>query len=131
MVKEILKVSFFAALVLCLALVLRDYLGFQGIHPRIELIVFFFYFMSIGITTAIAFLQHNLDVESHFLLLAGVASRLILALFGFLLIHQIGVDNFILFGLNFSVLYLLFLVFEITSVLSNLRRNSRFDRSND
>ena len=55
--------------------------------------------------------------------LGVVVLRLITAIIFLIVMYVIGTDNVMQFAVQFMLLYLSYLVFELTVVLANLRRN--------
>ena len=70
-----------------------------------------------------------MDIDTPLIALAGVSARLIISLFAMLIVVMSGVENMVLLVINFSVIYFLYLLFEIIPLLSNLRRNSSQEQS--
>ena len=55
--------------------------------------------------------------------LGVVVLRLITAIIFLIVMYVLGTDNVMQFAIQFMLLYLSYLVFELTVVLANLRRN--------
>ena len=94
------------------------------LHPGLIWIVFGFWLLYLAIHFLMNFLKKYLDTPYHMVLLAGTSLRMIIALFSLIVFYVLKVENLVLFTINFSGVYLLFLVFEISTTLSNLRPNS-------
>lgn len=128
MIAGIIKISVFTSLLAVVTYFLNILIEPDWIHPSLYSILIFMWAVHVTIHVITERSKERLNIENHLLLLAGVAARLILALFGLILLSRRWYENEKVFALNFSVVYLLFLVFEITTVLSNLRPNSSRDR---
>lgn len=76
-----------------------------------------------GLHALSVFIEENFNMDHSLILLAGVSARLIIAMMAMVLTILVGVESKEMFVINFSIVYLLYLVFEITSVCSNLRSN--------
>lgn len=124
MIKGLLKISAFSIALALLAVAVKDFLKLDIVHSATYWMIFFFWLMYLGIHLFVEFLRESLKVDTPLLVLAVIGFRLIVSLFAFLIAVMLGISDQVLFAINFSVLYLLFQVFEIISVLSNLRRNS-------
>ncbi|UXP33766.1 hypothetical protein N6H18_07340 [Reichenbachiella agarivorans] len=93
------------------------------LHPYIIWIVGFYWLVSISLHVLSHLAERHLEMDLTLILLAGVTSRLLIAIAAMVIVVLIGVVDKSLFIINFAVVYLCYLVFEITSVLSNLRSN--------
>lgn len=102
---------------------LSEFIDSDHLHKYLGWIVIFFWiqFMIIHVLSTNA--EKILEIDKTLILLAGVSARLLIAMFAMVLAALLGVVDKSLFVINFSIVYLCYLVFEITTVLSNLRSN--------
>lgn len=92
------------------------------LHPKLPLLIGFFFLQSFPISWML--MQGEKDPSSFVIYAIGsIGFRLITALFLLLLFFFLKVDEIVVFAIQFSVVYLVYLVFELIVVLSNLRRN--------
>lgn len=125
MIKGIVRISIFTLVLLLLVYVLRAYTNVEFVHYLVNWVVLFFWAQYIILHTLTEFLKNNIEIGAPLLSLGVIGARLITALFAFLAMVMLDMEGKVMFAVNFSVFYLLYQVFEIIAVLSNLRRNSR------
>ncbi|MFY0626531.1 MAG: hypothetical protein JXR07_09560 [Reichenbachiella sp.] len=131
MFQDIIKVGAFS-IALCILNYVVVFVGFGTfVHSLNYWVIGFLCITYAGIHFSSNFLEKTLEVDFTLIWLGAVTARLLIALFSFLIVALIIKDDLVLFAANFSAIYLSFLVFEIITVLSNLRPNSRLDRNND
>jgi uncharacterized membrane protein len=100
---------------------LNDYWTLQ-LHPLFGPLVIFFFFQCLIV--ALLFYLGQKDKEKFPLYALGsVVFRLVSSFIALIVFFIMGVENAKSLSLQFMAVYLLFLVFELTVVLTNLRRN--------
>ena len=124
MKKELTIISIFSLILALMGLSFQFYYEATLIHSSFPWIVLGFWLLYLSIHFLMNFMKKYLEVPHHMILLAGTSMRLIIALFSLIVFYVLKVENLVLFTINFSGVYLLFLVFEISTTLSNLRPNS-------
>lgn len=123
MVKGFIRISVFSLFMLGLDQVLRMFVSADVLHPSLHWIIVFFWAMSMIIHVISELAHKPLEMDMSLILLGGVTARLLIAIVAMVTVALIGIADRSLFIINFAVVYLCYLVFEITSVLSNLRSN--------
>lgn len=123
MVKILIKITIFSALMYLLQYVLFKFTESSYLHPYLGWIIVFFWIQFLVMHVLSVNAENFFDIDKSLILLAGVSARLIIAMFAMVTAALLGVVDKSLFVINFSVVYLCYLVFEITTVLSNLRSN--------
>ncbi|MGL1888248.1 MAG: hypothetical protein OCD76_17160 [Reichenbachiella sp.] len=123
MTKTLIKITVFSLALFALQYALRHATESSNFHPYLGWIIVFFGIQFIAMHILSDYFQKYLDVDMTLILLGGVTVRLIIAMIAMVMAALIGVVDKSLFIINFSVVYLFYLVFEISSVLSNLRTN--------
>lgn len=86
-------------------------------------ILSFFFIQSLAIHTFFNYGEKNLELSVPLLVMATMTIRLITALMAVVTFVMVGVENQVNFIITFFTVYLFYFVFEIISVLSNLRSN--------
>ena len=99
---------------------LNEFVSFHRFYPY--LIVFFF--IQAIVVIKIVEKGSRKKEESSMYILGAISARFISGLFAILIFYAMKVEDLIGLSIQFVVLYLLYLVFELTVLLSNLRRNS-------
>lgn len=127
--KELSKISVFTGILILISYCFLEVFELPFVHPAIYQILGFLWFLytSIHFTYLLATKVPNLDTSM--LPLVGLGLRFIVTLFTLLVWLMKHPDNAKLFVLNFMVVYLIYVVFEIIALLSNLRRNSSQDQN--
>jgi hypothetical protein len=100
---------------------LKDSLPFELHDLYIEMVIFY-----IAQSVVIAFILSQGEKQPDKLpifALGSIVFRLLTAVVFLIAVFIIGVENVKLLSIQFMAIYLLFLVFELTVVLTNLRRN--------
>ena len=85
---------------------------------------FIFYIILFNILVDFLFKVLVQNFNSSLVIIKGIMStliRLFLSIIFILIAQYIGVDNLVNFTLNFLIVYLLFIIFEITILLLNLQ----------
>jgi hydrogenase-4 membrane subunit HyfE len=101
--------------------VLKAYLPFT-IHPTYNSMLVFYTIQSVVVAVILYFAEGK--KENYGLFALGiVVLRLITALIFLMIMYVRGTEDTMVFAVQFMLLYLSYLVFELTVVLSNLRRN--------
>ena len=124
MTKDLLKIALFSVLLMILSGIIRNFFSGHIIHDGVYWIIGFLWLLHTVIQLAGHLLRDYLDIDTPLIALAGVSARLIISLFAMLIVVMSGVENMVILVINFSVIYFLYLLFEIIPLLSNLRRNS-------
>ena len=86
-------------------------------------IITFFFLQSIAIHAFFIYGEKNLDLSVPLLVMAAMSVRLITALMAVVTFIMSGMEDQVNFIITFFTTYLFYFVFEIISVLSNLRSN--------
>ncbi|MCV9388675.1 hypothetical protein [Reichenbachiella ulvae] len=123
MTRGLIRISVFSIFLLGVDQLLRLWVGPGILHGYLHWIIVFFWVVSLGIHVLSEVAQRTLDMDKTLVLLGAVTARLLIAIFAMVTVALIGIADRSLFIINFAVLYLCYLVFEISSVLSNLRSN--------
>lgn len=92
------------------------------LHPKFPFLIGFFYFQSFPIAWMLR--QGEKDRSSFVIYAIGsIGFRMITGLFLLLAFFFLKTDQIIDLAIQFSAVYLVYLVFELIVVLANLRRN--------
>ena len=120
-----IKITVFTGILALLIFLANRFLVPYFIHSEIWIILGFFFALAImgHRITQIAF-ERNSDSVAIYYFVVMLIRLLISVIFIAVFLYK-GTSDRILFVSNFFILYLLFLAFEIKSLLTNLRRNSR------
>jgi hypothetical protein len=86
-------------------------------------VLIFFFIQSIALHTLFILGQKFLDLTVPLLVMAAMSMRLITSLMVVVIFVLTGVNDQVNFIITFFTIYLFYFVFEIISVLSNLRSN--------
>lgn len=92
-------------------------------HEGLLGIILFYCIQSISIHSLFEFGQKRLEVKFPILVIGAFTLRLITAFMAVVILLVVGVSDPTVFIINFFAVYLLYFVFEIYTVLSNLRSN--------
>jgi hypothetical protein len=97
----------------------------QLLHARVWNILLFFFFLTLitGFLSQLI-LKNGKENFAH-VVLGGTIFRFFISLAYILIFLFIGLDNIILFVSNFFAIYLLYLLFDIYSLIANLRPHSK------
>jgi hypothetical protein len=92
------------------------------LHPHFPTLITFFFFQTLPIAWI---LNKGLKNPPDFPMyaMASIGLRMVTALFFLLILYALKVDDIRSLGIQFMGVYLVYLVFELTVVLANLRRN--------
>lgn len=104
-----------------LMLIFKDQMPWE-VHSRFLSIIVFFLIQSILISALLVYAQQWRDHYA-FIALGAVVLRLISAMMFMGWVYFDGLDNPILFVTQLMMVYLSFLAFELSMVLTNLRQN--------
>lgn len=96
-------------------------LGYQ-LHSQFAALVVFFFLQSIPIAWLLS-MAHKSTSDSPMYVMASVGFRMITGLMLLLVLFFLKVDNMNALAIQFAAVYLLYLIFELSVVLANLRRN--------
>lgn len=127
--KELSKISVFTGILILISYCLLEVFQFSFVHPAIYQILGFLWFLYTSIHITYMLVAENPNIESAILPLVGLGLRFLVSLFTVMFYLIKFPDNSALFVINFMVVYLIYVVFEITALLSNLRRNSSQDQN--
>lgn len=127
--KELSKISVFTGILILVSYCLLEVFKFSFVHPAIYQILGFLWFLYTSIHITYLLVAKNSNIESAILPLVGLGLRFLVSLFTVMFYLIKFPENSALFVLNFMVVYLIYVVFEITALLSNLRRNSSQDQN--
>ena len=111
-----------SALLLAVYYLLNQQFFNNFLHPHFPTLIFFFFFQTIPIAWI---LNKGLKNPPDFPMyaMASIGLRMITALFFLLILYGLKVGDIQSLGIQFMGVYLIYLVFELTVVLANLRRN--------
>ncbi|MFD2200026.1 hypothetical protein [Shivajiella indica] len=102
-----------------------DILQFNWVHESIWKIISFFLLLT-WITGIFSHYLLKISKENSVNILLGAIGIRFLSSIGFIAIMlMIGQENLILFVINFFVIYLFYLLFDIYTLIANLRPNSK------
>lgn len=127
--KELSKISVFTGILILISYCLLEVFQFSFVHHAIYQILGFLWFLYTSIHITYMLVAKNPNIESAILPLVGLGLRFLVSLFTVMFYLIKFPDNSALFVINFMVVYLIYVVFEITALLSNLRRNSSQDQN--
>ncbi|SMD35444.1 hypothetical protein SAMN04488029_2525 [Reichenbachiella faecimaris] len=127
--KELSKISVFTGILILVSYCLMEVFKFSFVHPAIYQILGFLWFLYTSIHITHLLVAKNPNIESAILPLVGLGLRFLVSLFTVMIYLIKFPENSALFVLNFMAAYLIYVVFEITALLSNLRRNSSQDQN--
>jgi len=113
----VLPYTFFSIILFLLCQI--EYVKSLGLHAHYHTIIYFYYIQSLLIGLLLFF---GLDSKSSpIFFLAGMVLRLVTAILFIVASSFILIDNMVQYIINFTLFYLIYLVFELTTLLSNLR----------
>ena len=121
--KQVLNSVIFSAILIGLTIGLQQISGTEKIfHSGLLSIVIFSAFLGLLIAFMVGWGLHNLDAGNRtnlFIAITGI--RMIVSLIFVLIVLYNGLDNQMVWVINFFAVYLVYLVFEIKVIMSNLR----------
>ncbi|PIB37300.1 hypothetical protein BFP72_18730 [Reichenbachiella sp. 5M10] len=123
MSKGLIRITVFSVFLWLLQYALAQVVSPGIVHQSIVWILVFFWVTNMVIHILSHLAHEQLEMDMTLVLLAGVTGRLLIAIAAMVTVAVLGVADRSLFIINFAVVYLCYLVFEISSVLSNLRSN--------
>jgi hypothetical protein len=118
------KLFFFSLLIAGIIYLLQEFIRPDWVHETMWIILSFFVLLT---WLTVMFSHYLLEVskENSVNILLGAMAIRFLASIGFVAILLfIGAENLILFVVNFFVIYFFYLLFDIYTLISNLRPNS-------
>ena len=120
-----LKIILFTAVLAIVIYLTNQFFIPDLIHTQIWIMLGFFFALAVmgHRITEMAF-QRSKDNVAIFYFVVMLIRLLISIIFIGIFLYK-GVQDRVLFVMNFFILYLLYVAFEINSLLTNLRRNSR------
>lgn len=127
--KELSKISVFTGILILISYCLLEVLELRFVHQAIYLIIGYLWFIYTAIHFTYLLVAKIPNIEIAILPLVGLGMRFIVTLFTLVVWLTKNPENIELFVLNFMAIYLIYVVFEITALLSNLRRNSSQDQN--
>ena len=95
----------------------------EYLHSGLWGALVFYFVQGLMINLSIDWAKKNSADKLHLFLLGSVAFRLLTSIFACIFVLLIGIDEVQLFVINFFAVYLVYLVFEMTSLVANLRPN--------
>jgi hypothetical protein len=120
-----LKLFLFSLLIGSVFYILQEYLKPEWVHQSLWTILSFFVLLT-WITGMFTHYLLELSKENSVNILLGAIGIRFLASTGFVAIMLfLRVENLILFVVNFFIIYFFYLLFDIYTLLANLRPNSK------
>lgn len=105
--------------------VIDKFLGFFWIHDSVIKIIIFFLILT-WLTGIFTHYLLSISKENSVNILLGAIGIRLLGSIGFVAVMLLlGQENLILFVINFFVIYLFYLLFDIYMLIANLRPNSK------
>lgn len=120
--KYLLQSSAISLILLALYYFGNEYLFFSSLHKQYPILVAFFFLQSLMISRLLE-RGRKKNWESPVYTLGTVVLRLFTGLIFLVVLYVKKIDDLKSLMLQFIVLYLVYLIFELFTVLSNLRRN--------
>ena len=121
--KQVTNSIIFSAILVGLVLGLQQVPGTEGmLHQGVLSILIFSAFLGLAIAFMAGWGVKNLDAQSRpnlFIAITGI--RIIVSLIFVLIVVYNGLEERVLWVANFFAIYLIYLVFEIYTIMSNLR----------
>ncbi len=127
--KELSKISIFTGLSILLCYFLLGVMKLSFVHPDIYRILGFLWFLYSSIYFTYLLVAKNPNIDTAVLPLVGLGLRFTITLFTLLVWLMSHPQNSRLFVLNFMVIYLIYIMFEIITLLPNLLRDSNQDQN--
>lgn len=119
------KLILLSLLILGVAYLIEGIFGLQWIHESIKKIVSFFLVLT-WLTGIFTHYLLSISKENSVNILLGAIGIRLLGSIGFVAVMLLlGQENLILFVINFFVVYLFYLLFDIYMLIANLRPNSK------
>ncbi|MEO9966169.1 MAG: hypothetical protein ABJF11_10295 [Reichenbachiella sp.] len=127
--KELSRITVFTGILILICYCLLDLIGLSFVHPAVYQVIGFLWFLYTSIHITYLLAAKNPNIETAILPLVGLGLRFVVTLFTLMVWLMRNPADTELFVINFMVIYFAFVVFEITALLSNLRRNSSQDQN--
>ncbi|WP_373521419.1 hypothetical protein [Aquiflexum sp.] len=122
--KLTIKLLFFSLIIAGIIFLLQEYIKVDWVHETMWMILSFFVLLT-WLTGMFSHYLLELSKENSVNILLGAMAIRFLASIGFVAILLfIGTENLILFVVNFFAIYFFYLLFDIYTLISNLRPNS-------
>lgn len=122
--KLTIKLLFFSLIIAGIIYLLQEVIKPEWVHETMWTILSFFVLLT-WLTGMFSHYLLELSKENSVNILLGAIAIRLLASIGFVAILLfIGTENLILFVVNFFVIYFFYLLFDIYTLISNLRPNS-------
>ena len=119
------KLLVMSLLIVGAAYLIEAVIGLQWIHESIKKIVSFFLILT-WLTGIFTHYLLSISKENSVNILLGAIGIRLLSSIGFVAVMLfLGQENLILFVINFFVVYLFYLLFDIYMLIANLRPNSK------
>ncbi len=115
------KIMLLTVLLSILVALLQYFLSPKFIHNNIWLIILFYTLLSLGTGTISEKLLRKKKYNSVSVLIGGVVFRLLASLSFVFVMLYLGDENILWFVVNFFAVYLLYLLFDIYGLITNLR----------
>lgn len=93
------------------------------VHDHFLYLVIFFFLQSMPVSWLLQ-QSENTDSGGPIYIIASIGFRMITGLLALVVFYYFNMETFTLLAIDFVALYLVYLIFELTLVLANLRRNS-------
>lgn len=123
MIQGILKILALTLVLLAFQLANEHFSLGVPIDTSFYSILAFFCLQSVGIHAFYQAGQKTLELGVPMLVMATMGIRVITALMALVIFSLVGIDDLVNFVITFFGVYLFYFVFEIITVLSNLRSN--------
>jgi hypothetical protein len=122
-VARFIPLFIFTLVLLLLALLSREVLLLHFIHPTAEFIILFLFLQAL-LTLFLTKLGFRDKSRFSLYYMAATVFRFLLSIIAIFFALYLGVNQAVIFVVNFMIAYLLFVVFEIYTLITNLRPDS-------
>jgi uncharacterized membrane protein len=132
LLQQVVRTLILTAGVVGLVLLLKALNVTTAIHDGIWIIIIFSAVVGIGVAMINMYFVRKTDGSNNVAVFLGTTVfRMLLSIIFITLQFFQGLENEVIWIVNFFVVYLFYLVFEIYSIISNLRANSNDGENND
>jgi hypothetical protein len=119
-----IRLVILSILIFLTAYLIESVFKLQWIHNNISIIISFFLILT-WLTGVFTYYLLSISKENSVNILLGSIGIRLLGSIGFVVVMLLlGQENIILFVINFFVVYLFYLLFDINMLIANLRQNS-------
>ncbi|WP_114748004.1 hypothetical protein [Pleomorphovibrio marinus] len=115
------KLLLFTGMISLLVVALQSFLKPGFIHNNIWLIILFYALLTLATGNISEKLLQNKKYNSVSVLMGGIVFRLLASLAFVFVVLKMGDENILWFVVNFFAVYLLYLLFDIYGLITNLR----------